>query len=162
MTKYGVMMNLPDGKLPGFYAQIIKALANQTTLFDRDKELLIVHTEEERSSVIKVLEHFGVSFEPIELILLPDDAVLSPHSDDYGFSSRANFTYLYKELVSIFYIKAESSNSEKNQALLQIQEHLIAQYKESQNTYYVIDKQFNDLMKGIAKAYKCEIIIIDL
>lgn len=158
--KLALLMELPDGKVPGFYAQIVKALANKVQLFDRDKEMLIVATEEERQSILEIMDHYKVAVEPMELVLLPEDARLTDAFSDYGFSSRADNAYLYHNRVSFFRITAKSPDSELKQALQQLEEHLIAVYTDQGETVYTVDKQLEELAQGIANAYRCEIFIL--
>lgn len=159
MKKYAVMMNMPEGKLPGFYAQIVKALANKVALFDRDKEILIVNTEAECELVIEVMDKYHIEYEPLVLLLLPDHALAAAlQADDYGFTSRSEHTFLYEHLIGIFRFQDnQSPASEKSQALLQMEEHLIARYTEEGVDLYAVEKQLEPLIHGIAKAYKCEV-----
>jgi KaiC/GvpD/RAD55 family RecA-like ATPase len=159
-TKLALLMDLPDGKLPGFYAQIIKALADKVLIFDRDKEMLIVSTEEERESVLEVMKRYKVETEPMELLLLPEDATLTDAFSDYGFISRADNTYVYAKLICSFRLLTEETGSERDQALEQLDEHLIAQFTEHGKTVYMVDNQLEELIHGIAKAYHCQISIL--
>jgi KaiC/GvpD/RAD55 family RecA-like ATPase len=159
-TKLALIMDLPDGKLPGFYAQIIKALADKVRIFDRDKEMLIVSTEEERESVLEVMKRYKIATEPMELLLLPDNAMLTDAFSDYGFISRADNTYVYAKLICSFHLLSEESASESDQALDQLDEHLIAQFTENGKPVYLVDNQLEELVQGIAKAYSCQISIL--
>ncbi len=64
------MMDLPEGKIPGFYAQIVKALAGKVDLFDRDKEMLIVSNEEQQLAALDVMAHFNIETTMMQLRLL--------------------------------------------------------------------------------------------
>ena len=59
-SKIGLLMDLPDNKVPGFYAQIVKALAGKVQLFDRDKEMLIVSDEEQKLAALAIMAHYKV------------------------------------------------------------------------------------------------------
>jgi KaiC/GvpD/RAD55 family RecA-like ATPase len=159
-TKLALLMDLPDGKLPGFYAQIIKALADKVRIFDRDKEMLIVSTEEERESVLEVMKRYKVVTEPMELLLLSEDATLTDAFSDYGFISRADNTYVYAKLICSFHLLSEEPSSEREQALEQLDEHLIAQFTENGKPAYMVDNQLEELVQGIAQAYRCQISIL--
>ena len=100
--KIGLMMDLPDGKIPGFYAQIVKALAGKVELFDRDKEMLIVSNEEQQRAALEVMAHFNIETTIMDLRLLGDDAELTDLFSDYGFTSRAEHNYLYDKIVIPF------------------------------------------------------------
>ncbi|CAH1204498.1 hypothetical protein PAECIP111891_02520 [Paenibacillus allorhizoplanae] len=159
-SKIGLMMDLPDGKIPGFYAQIVKALAGKVELFDRDKEMLIVSNEEQQRAALDVMAHFNIETSIMELRLLAEEAGLTDLFSDYGFTSRAEHNYLYDKIVIPFRFTANSPAAEVDQAVLQVEEHLIAQYKEGDHDVYVVDRQLEELMHGIAKAYRCSIEIL--
>ena len=155
--KYGLMMDLPEGKIPGYYSQIVKALGTKANLFDRDKELLITSTEQERSAAIEVLRHFKIPYEEIRLIHLPDSAQIHSRLDDFGFKSRADHQYLYEDLVTAFHFTGDA-DQERNQALTQMSEHIIASYEFNGEKHFCIEKAYAELIAGIAKAYKCSVV----
>lgn len=158
--KIGLMMDLPEGKIPGFYAQIVKALAGKVELFDRDKEMLIVSNEEQQRAALDVMAHFNIETSIMELRLLKEEAELTDLFSDYGFTSRADHNYLYDKIVVSFRFTPNSPAVEVEQAALQVEEHLIAQYKDGDNKVYIVDRQLEELMHGIAKAYRCSIEIL--
>ncbi len=162
MKKYAVLMNLPEGKLAGYYAQIVKALANRVQLFDRDKEMLIIDTEADRSAVAEVLQRYNVPYEHMELLLLPEDAHVSPAAADYGVKTRLGRHYLYAHLVAVFRLAEGDASPDKPQALMQMEEHLIAKYTEGGTVYYVVDKQLEELITGIGEAYRCAVEFVDV
>jgi len=160
MIKFGIMMSLPDGKLPGFYAQIVKGLAAKVTLFDRDKEMLIVDTELDRDAVVELLIHYKVEYETMELTLLPEAAQVTGIFEDYGFTSRAGNSYLYNRLTLLFTFDDRiegSGQTERHMAVLQLEEHVIAKFDVDGATLYAVDRQLDELIEGIAKAYRCNI-----
>jgi hypothetical protein len=159
MYKIALILDLPEGKLPGFYAQIVKGLAQRVNLFDRDKQLLVLSTIEERDIVLELLEHYHVPSEEIKLLLLPPDSLLYDEFADYGFTSRMERHYLYDHLISLFCFGDTShSLTEPEQAILQIKEHLIAQFPCNNNKlYYAIDRQLDELIERIAHAYHCSV-----
>lgn len=159
IRKYAAMMQLPEGKKPGYYAQIIKSLANKINLFDRDKEILIVNAEEELATVYEVLDHFHVDHEPIRLILLPENTELPASIEEYGFTSRSENTYLYEQWTAIFnFVPNQTADAgEKGLALRQMEEHLLLQFQEGQDTFYVTQHHLQELIHGIAKAYHCKV-----
>lgn len=159
--KIGLMMDLPEGKIPGFYAQVVKALAGKVQLFDRDKEMLIVSNEEQQRAALEVTDHFHIETSIMELRLLDESAELTDLFSDYGFTSRAEHNYLYDKIVIPFRFTANSSPVDVDQAALQVEEHLIAQYKDAEHRdVYIVDRQFEELMQGIAKAYRVSIEIV--
>jgi hypothetical protein len=161
MHKIALLLDMPEGKLPGFYAQIVKGLAQRVTLFDRDKELLVLDTLQDRDAVLELLEHYHIPAEEMLLFLLPAQCELYPSFSDYGFTSRAERDYLYDHLVSIFcFSEPVSGQAEPGNAILQMQEHLIAQFQLDDNICYAADSQLDELMERIAHAYHCSIKFI--
>lgn len=157
------MMELPDGKLPGFYAQIIKGIANKAEVFDRDKELLIANSEIDRNAMIEVLDRYKVSYEKIDLLYLPEQTAMRDTFYDYGFESKFGNLYLYTSLVSLFCLTDDaSSQSEYTQAMIQIEEHLIANFEYDGNICYVVDRLLEELMRGIVKAYHINLSFLTL
>jgi hypothetical protein len=158
MYKIALMLDMPEGKLPGFYAQIVKGLAQRVSLFDRDKELLVLDTIQDRDAVLELLEHYHIPSEEMQLLLLPSASYLYPPFSDYGFASRAERFYLYAHLVSTFSfsdMRIVQANPEN--ALLQMEEHLIARFLIDDVPTYAVDRQFIELMERIAIAYGCSV-----
>ncbi|MBD0379154.1 hypothetical protein [Paenibacillus sedimenti] len=159
-SKIGLLMDLPDDKVPGFYAQIVKALAGKVQLFDRDKEMLIVSDEDQRQAALEIMAHYKIETEIMPLRLLPEEAELTDLFSDYGFISRADHPFFYEKLIRTFRIVKTSDQAEVEQALLQMEEHLLARYTEKGQNIFVVDRQLEELMHGIAKAYKCQIEVL--
>lgn len=154
-----MLMQLPEGKLPGFYAQIVKGIASKVQLFDRDKELLVLDNEKDKEAVASVLEHYATSYEELPLLLLPAGARLYPLFEDYGFTSRSERSFLYAEQASLFQLENNSPEGEPAQALAQMEEHLLARCEQpGLGLVYAVDSQLVELMDGIAKAYGCKTI----
>ncbi|MDF2815048.1 MAG: hypothetical protein K0Q81_1248 [Paenibacillus sp.] len=160
MHKIAIEMHLPEGKRPGYYSQVVKALAD-VPLFDRDKETLIVSDESGREAVAQLMQHYKFEYEELDLLLLPDDAVTYAEYDDYGFESRSGNRYLYQHLISLFQFNRADEHKELEQALLQMEEHLIAHFERNDAECYAVDQTFKPLMEGIAKAYSCSLIWLD-
>jgi hypothetical protein len=156
--KIALLLDMPEGKLPGFYAQIVKGLAQRVTLFDRDKELLVLNTTQDREAVIELLQHYHIPSEEMQLLLLPSDSDLYASFTDYGFTSRAERHYLYDDLVSLFcFGESGLTQADPANALLQMQEHLVASFLIDDFVYYAVDSHLNELMERIALAYRCSI-----
>ncbi|WJH33065.1 hypothetical protein N6H14_23125 [Paenibacillus sp. CC-CFT747] len=160
MRKPAVMMDMPEGKQPGFYAQVVKGLAGKVALLDRDKELLILEKDEDRGSVLEVLNHYKIAHEDIPLYWLPDNATVSGLFEDYGFVTRSDNRFLYAKLIVVFRFADElPTEAEPDQAVLQMEEHLIARWNRDGLEYFAADQQQAELMEGIARAYKCSLVI---
>lgn len=156
--KIALMLDMPEGKQPGFYAQVVKGIAAKTQLFDRDKELLILDRPDDRAAVLEVLTHYKIDAEEMNVIFLPEDAELFDGFSDYGFETRTENCFLYEKLVYLFQFKPPfGEEAEPAQALLQFEEHLIARFTSEGEEYFAVDEHQSELMAGIAKAYKCTI-----
>lgn len=157
MLKYGVEMQLPEGKRPGYYAQFVKALAAKVRIEDRDKELLIVNSEEDCEALLELMDEYRFEYEQFELWPLPQDAEVTPLFDDYGFVSVSDNAYLYGHLCAVFKLAGAGQDAEQGQALDQMQEHLVARFAGDGESLFAVDRALTDLMHGIAKAYRCKV-----
>ncbi|MFD2612782.1 hypothetical protein [Paenibacillus gansuensis] len=155
LYKYGLQMHLPEGKLPGYYAQIVKAIAEKTVLFDRDKELLIAETDSDREAMISIMDKYKVSHDFLDLLLLPENAQTDPLFSDYGFESKAGNRYLYAEQVVLYSIeRGPSANAyDEEQCNVQLSEHRIAFFSINGAAIFAADSQLIELVQRIAKAY---------
>jgi hypothetical protein len=187
-AKIGLSIAMPVGKQPGFYAQIVKALAARVQLFDRDKDLLVVSDDEEREAVLDVMRHYHVETEELALLLLPAGAVLSLLFADYGFATRLDNLYLYSDLVTLFTLHSAAPDAEPDLALQQLDEYVIAAFPAGEHTatgsgagvvagnsadvdadantdagtVYAIDLQHDELAVRITAAYRCRVVFMEL
>ncbi|WP_127582726.1 hypothetical protein [Paenibacillus koleovorans] len=153
----GIEMHLPDGKRPGYYAQVVKALAD-IPLFDRDKETLIVSGEPEAEAVRALMQDYKFEYEEFGLLLLPDGADVRPSFTDYGFESRSGNRYLMQAVTARFVFDSIGPDGNA-QALAQMEEHLIASWSTDGEACYAADSSLGELMHGIARAYGCTVRI---
>lgn len=154
--KSGLLMDMPDDKRPGYYAQIVKALAAKSPLFDRDKELLIFNDPNERELAYPIMEQYKIAYEDMDLWLLPDSVKTRSGFTDYGFTSKSGNSYVYADTVYVFTLHEAGASAAPAQALMQLEEHLLASASLGGDVYYVTDIQHDELMHRIAKAYSCE------
>ena len=89
-----LILDISEDKLPDLHVQIVKGLAQHLTLFDHDKELLVLNTTEDCDAVLELLEYDAITTEEINLLLLPSDSELYLSFSDYGFISKAKRYYL--------------------------------------------------------------------
>lgn len=161
--KFGLAMDMPEDKRPGYYAQIVKALAGKASLFDRDKELLIFSTSQEREQAKPIMSQYSIPFEELDLLLLPSAVRISPSFDDYGFITRLENAYLYADMAVVCKLKRPEVPSgrayEPEQAAAQLEEHLLGYWNSNDNsgTVYTLEKQHAELAEGIAHAYGCSL-----
>ncbi|WP_010491880.1 hypothetical protein [Paenibacillus elgii] len=161
MLKYAAALDLPEDKRAGYYAQIVKALAGKTTLFDRDKELMIFSSPEELERLRPILVQYAVPSEELNVLLLPTPVTTYPAFGDYGFVSRLENVYLYADLVAVFRLRAAAEANgplgrafEPQQAEAQLDEHLLAAWPEpGGGSAFAIEAQLAELAEGIARAY---------
>lgn len=163
MKKWAAAMDMPEGKMPGYYAQVIKALAAQAVLFDRDKEVLVANSREELAAIAGVLDKYSIPWEELPLLLLPEGCETTPLFEDYGFVSVKGRAYLYAELARLFRFAGSAEGAgEPEAALLQMQEHLLARFAGSGGLpHYAVDAQLGELIEGIASAYGCRVAWLD-
>ncbi|WP_235941408.1 hypothetical protein [Paenibacillus puerhi] len=160
---YALDMALPGGKRPGYYAQIIKALAERATVFDRDKELFIFLSASDRESALPVMSQYNVPAEPIDLLLLPESFTPRPTFTDFGFVSRMERFYLYADTAVLFRLFPASPSSQGSfsnpvSAALQLEEHLLGHWVGAEGqTAYAMESQHDELAVGIARAYGCSL-----
>lgn len=152
---YGVEMDPPAGKLPGFYAQVIHKIGDGVQVFDRDQQLFIVESEDQREKLIEILDHYHMTGELFTLWLLPaglEEADIS----DHGFTSASENSYLYDDAVAFFRFHQKTGLPQDRWAALeQMKEHLLVSLPEKSNeTLYAVDKNQIDLLNGIARAYQ--------
>jgi hypothetical protein len=155
---FGLDMNLPDGKLPGFYAQIIKGIADRAPLYDRYKELLIFDSEDHLPAVQQLLEHYRVTSERCDLQLIPPEGFEKGDLyEDYVIVTRNENLFVDLALTALFSLDAAKPGAEPAPALQQLKEHLIGQWMNDGVTLYLIDRQLMELAERIALAYVCSV-----
>ncbi|TVY09620.1 hypothetical protein [Paenibacillus cremeus] len=161
--KFALAMDLPEGKRAGYYAQIVKALAGKAALYDREKELLIFATEEERSEAEPIMEQYAIPWEPMDLLQLPAPVQTYRTFDDFGFISRLDNVYVYADLISVFQLAPDQAlgrQAEPQGALAQLDEHLVALCPTGSgaaDALCAIETQHRELADGIARAYGCHV-----
>ncbi|WP_309123427.1 hypothetical protein [Paenibacillus sp.] len=156
MLKYGLQMDLPEGKRAGYYSQIVKALAGAATVFDRDKELIVVDDERQRDNVAGVLAKYNVDWEPIALWLLPDGTELDARAEDFGFVSKFGYAYLYADRVARFrFADPQPAGAELAPALLQIEEFVVfaSDGDAALEKTYFAETHLRETIEGIASRY---------
>jgi hypothetical protein len=152
----GLDMHLPDGKIPGFYAQIVKGIADRAPLFDRYKELLIFESEEHLPPVLELLNKYKVTSERCELLLLPPEGLVQGDLyEDYAIVTRNENVYVDLALTALFSLNKAKPEAELAPALLQLKEHLIGTLSIDNAAVYLIDRQLTELAERIAVAYGC-------
>ncbi|XEC96851.1 hypothetical protein AB6A23_10105 [Paenibacillus tarimensis] len=153
----GIQMQLPEGKLPGFYAQIIKGIAEHAAIVDRSGELMFAR-EEHTEAINKVLRHYKVDSTTSSWLQLTDSEwSLGRLWDDYGITARAGGWFADLQLAAAGNLLAIDNASETEQAWLQIEEHHIAMLQKDSRRSFVVDRQLSELIDGIARAYRCHV-----
>lgn len=156
---YSVELHLPDDKLPGYYAQIVKGIADTVTLVDRDKTLLFVKSAADADAVETFVERYRVECDRGIWLQLDDAWRLNDRLfTDYGLQTRFGNHYIDLVLAAIVAISAEGPESDLPSALLQAEEHAIAaaQSQEDGHQLLAVDRHQIELIQGIARAYKCK------
>ena len=155
---YGVEMEVPAGKLPGDYAQVIAQIDKTVEVFDRDQQLFILPSEEQRQLLIAILDVYEMTGELFDLWLLPPDTG-SGHAADYGFTSLAAHVYLYGSMVAFFRLNPSVGRSEDRWAAFeQVKDHLLLSLPEKSNQMlHIIAQNDKQLVGGIARAFGVEV-----
>ncbi|TJY43393.1 hypothetical protein E5161_05755 [Cohnella pontilimi] len=155
--KYGLDMHLPENKLPGFYAQIVKGIAERAELFDRHRELLIFDSPAAYPPVFEMLAHYKVEAEPCELLMFSEESVCfrSGRFEDFAFATRAGNVYVDLAYTAVFRLTEARPGAESAPALLQLEEHRIADVCEDGQTWHLIESQLAELAERVARAYGC-------
>jgi hypothetical protein len=156
---FGVEMNLPDGKLPGFYAQIVKGIAERAPLYDRYKELLIFDSVDPLPAVLQLLDHYRVPSEQCDLLFIPTEGFgQGDLYEDYAIITRNENLFIDLALTALFFLDASKPGAEPAPALEQLKEHLIGQWMNDGVTLYLMDRQLAELAERIALAYGCKVV----
>ncbi|CAM4263211.1 hypothetical protein [Paenibacillus tarimensis] len=151
----GIEMALPEGKLPGFYAQVIKKLASSGGIADRDKNLLFVHPDR-LEAVMEILHAYKAETETGPWLLLGssnDGWETRSLWMDYGVETRSGNLFADSQLAAAVQLKGNVEGAEIHPASMQLEEHAIALHQASR--LYVIDRQLLPLAESIGKAYHC-------
>ncbi|MED3499785.1 hypothetical protein [Brevibacillus agri] len=156
---YGIELAIPDGKLPGFYAQVIHKIGDHVNVFDRDKLLFIVENEAEKDKLEAILQKSQMLGDGFSLLLLPPEAMVG-HLDDIGFVSPNDHMFVYADQVALFTVdKASGTPADRWAAAEQWKEHVSGTIPqaEEEETIYLLDSSLTELVEGIAKAYQVQV-----
>jgi hypothetical protein len=158
MRKFAVIMQLPEGKLPGYYAQVIKALATKAHVYDRKKEILVIEKMNELSPIEQIMDQYNILYEVVPVLHIPNSAILTAHYEDFGFTTLSGNTFLFELSLIIFTLHHTQEDSDDyTMAISQLDEHIVASFNLENITYYIAEKHLQDCFYGIAKAYQCMI-----
>lgn len=156
---YGIELAIPDGKLPGFYAQVIHKIGDHVNVFDRYKLLFIVENEAEKDKLEAILQKSQMLGDGFSLLLLPPEAMVG-HLDDIGFVSPNDHMFVYADQVALFTVeKASGTPADRWAAAEQWKEHVSGTIPqaEEEETIYLLDSSLTELVEGIAKAYQVQV-----
>ncbi len=161
-TVTALAITMKEGMQPGYYAQIIKKLADTEALLDRDRTMLFIKPEG-RAIVTAVLDHYGVTYEDsdwLHLGQIEDGWTPTRLWSDYGIETRSSALFLDRSLAALVSFESDKPDSEPSQAEQQLEEHAIAILQMSHNSrcIFAIDRQLLELAQGIAKAYHCAVV----
>jgi hypothetical protein len=153
---------MKEGMQPGYYAQIIKKLADTEALVDRDRTMLFVKPEG-CDTVAAVLDHYGVTYEDSEWLHLgyiEDGWTPTRLWSDYGIETRSRALFLDLSLAALVSFEPDKPDAEPLQAEAQLDEHALAilQPTGDSRPIFAIDRNLLDLAEGIAKAYHCAVV----
>lgn len=155
---YGIELNVPAGKLPGFYAQVIHKIGDHVNVFDRDKLLFIVENQAEQEKLATILDKSNMLGEAFSLLPLPPSTTID-QLDDIGFVSQNEHLYVYSDRVALFTLTPQAKPEDQWAAVEQLREHVLGVIPgaEPEATVYLIDPSLTQLAQGIVKAYEAKL-----
>jgi len=155
---YGVEMQAPAGKLPGFYAQVIHKIGDNVRVADRDQQLLIVENEDELQKLMQILDKAHMLGDRFDLWQLPP-GIDWPDPDPCGFVSGSNRMYAYVDQVTWFRLdETVGTNEDRWAALQQMKEHVLTSFAAPGDArFHLIDRDHTTLINGIARAYRVSV-----
>jgi len=161
MRKIGLILTFPEGKKAGYYAQVVKAIAENVQLFDRDKELIVLSGAGDRDRATAVLDKYRIPAEEIGLMLLPEGTELPPAAEEYGFETRAGRTFLYEDRTAGFVLGASAaaeggaSEADRRAAWMQLAEHVVLSFTaDDGRIVHVCEPHLKETVEGIASRYR--------
>ena len=124
---FSIELYLPEDKLPGYYAQIIKGIADIVTLVDRHKTLLFVSRMSDADAIETFAARYKVHCERgIWLQLDETWSVDDSKPSYYGVITRQGNRFLDAALTLLIAIYGDEPDSELTQAMQQAEEHTLA------------------------------------
>jgi hypothetical protein len=155
---FGLEIQCAEDK-PQYFQNLLLQLKEIASIFDSDDSMLITDSAMEAKVVKNMLMDRSILEETYSLSLIENPIATSLFTD-YGFVSEKNNHYLYQDMISIFGIES-GKQVNIDMFLIQLEESIIAieeQYKKS----YIIDKENQEFMLKVARAYDIEVSIFDL
>ncbi|MEA3320609.1 MAG: hypothetical protein U9Q88_11310 [Bacillota bacterium] len=157
-SMFGLEIQCAEDK-PQYFQNLLLQLKEIASIFDSDDSMLITDSAMEAKVVKNMLMDRSILEETYSLSLIENPIATSLFTD-YGFVSEKNNHYLYQDMISIFGIES-GKQVNIDMFLIQLEESIIAieeQYKKS----YIIDKENQEFMLKVARAYDIEVSIFDL
>ncbi|WP_274651874.1 hypothetical protein [Paenibacillus humicola] len=153
----GIELQLPEGKLPGFYAQIVKGIADAAPLVDRDKTLLFLAGEGDADAVEQFVSRYRVGTErsewaPLDESWSADERLFT----DFGVVTRSGRHYIDLQLAAVVAIVPAGDDAEPDQASLQAEEFAFARKQEEGRRLFAVGRHHAELLEGVARAYGCQ------
>lgn len=149
--RFGVEMAESGNRLPGAVAQIVKQIAQEVNVIDRDDRLYILASSTDAEKLIDLFSENDMFEDYYELFELEEGSVTDDFPD-YGFVSISGRYYLYEEITLPFRLEKTPDPKQQEMAIQQMNEHLIAK-ETTEETLYFTDRQHKELIERIAKAY---------
>ena len=153
---FSIELHLPDDKLPGYYAQIIKGIADIVTLVDRHKTLLFVGLMSDADAIETFVARYKVHCERGIWLQLDETWWIDNRTfTDYGVITRQGNRFLDAALTILIAIDGIDPDSELTQAMQQAEEHMLASSHANGRQLLAVDRHQAELIEGIARAYHC-------
>ncbi|MBW5444849.1 hypothetical protein GE107_02060 [Cohnella sp. CFH 77786] len=160
---YGMEIRLPKGSGEGDPDRIIERIGDRFPWLDRYREVLIFDSPAPSAKALAALANDPVEADPCELLAVPAPNVIrTQRFDDFAFVTPKGIAYIDLAYAAVFRLKRERPDAEAAPALMQLEEHRIAEIGDGGTRWQVIERQLCELAERVAGAYGCGIEWLDL
>ncbi|MDZ5471010.1 hypothetical protein SM124_04505 (plasmid) [Bacillus sp. 31A1R] len=134
---------------------------NETECMDYTNLFFIYQSQKEADIAKELLIEGDIYIDNHDLVKLSGGTQGECYYDYCLPSEKNSCVYLYKDLLSCFYIKSGEDTSIQ-MFKYQLEEHLVYQTLHQSKDYFFIDNALQELILGTAKAYDIEVSFFDL
>lgn len=154
-TVWATELGYSQSEFPEFYI----LLTEQTCTRDNYGSFIITGSKSDSDLAKEISSAANAFVENHEMLAAVDFIPLALFSD-YGFQTTAS-TYLFKQGLACFRF-ASGGKKEREMALMEMNEILIASCEGHGEIYFFIDGFQKDLVLGLSKAYDIEVSFLNL
>ncbi|MCQ6558287.1 hypothetical protein [Paenibacillus mendelii] len=153
---FSVELHLPPNDHYTDLELLIQEIASTVPLLDCDHTLLFLSSQADVHAVEAIIHPHNIPCEQGSWLAL-EDSWEADHRimTDYGVITPAGHSYIDMSLCMVVQLAVVDDTSELELAVLQAAEHAIAARREDGRQLFAIDRQQEELLEGIARAYHC-------